>query len=145
MLTQKNRRFLIIWFSVIIFALLCNIVPITGHLSDISWNKTGKPASTPIYLFSRGYDKDDFWPFNPSIIESEYMTNPTEEARAENESRLYARAHPGLYVSETHLNVETYNVFTFNGIFEGFDYWEFVIYGVVGLAVVFLPNIWNKE
>ncbi|MCF2490246.1 hypothetical protein [Dyadobacter sp. CY347] len=112
-------------------------------MSDVSWRKVGKPASTPIYLFSSGYNNDGFWPFSTYIIESEYMTNPSEENLAENESREYARNHPDMYVSESHLDVKTYNVTTFNGVFNGFDYWEFLIYGIIGLAFVYIPKVWN--
>jgi hypothetical protein len=33
----------------------------------------------------------------------------------------------------------------FNGIFHGYSYMEFVVYSMLGFAIVFLPKLWNSK
>ena len=118
MLTQKNRRFLIVWFSVITFALICDLVPITGALPDVyTINKSygNELYNGTHYVLTSGHADGSFWPFEVD------------------------------YFYDGHTHNHEMPIRFFRGVFYGFDFWEFLIYGIIGLAIVFLPRIWNKK
>jgi hypothetical protein len=123
MVTQKEKRFLIVWFLVITFAYLCNTVPISGTIVPYQAVDEQGYQKTAIYLFSAngwgGYSDSDFWPF------VDYTDDYDGTSALSN------------------INSEKYPVRIFNGIFASFNGWEFIIYAAIGLGIVFLPKIWK--
>lgn len=120
-LTQKNRRFLIVWFAILTFALLCNLVPIRGKIRDYQQLDERGKAIPAIFLFTDGNSDDyGFWPFVS-----------------------YTDNYIGSFAADSIENATDMRVFY--GIFHFFGFWEYLIYGAVGLAIVFLPQIWHKK
>lgn len=119
MLTIKNRRFLIVWFLVSGFALLCNIANLRGQIKDQKLNSKGKYDMYINILSSYGSTENSFWPFTNTFIEK-YQ-----------------------YVSADDTTVPDNWVKGFEGIFNGFNYLEFIVYGIVALAIVYVPKMWK--
>lgn len=119
MISKKEKRFLIVWFLVITFAYLCNAVPIHGTITPYEELDADGYQKTAVFLFTSGGGEYDFWPFVD-----------------------YTYGYNGVFASDTY-NFEKYPVRVFNGIFYSFNGWEFLIYGAIGLGIVFLPKIWK--
>lgn len=117
MITKKNRQFLIIWICTCCFALLCNVIPIRGVLYKGDYEE--KRAA--IFLFTSGSSRN-FWPFTNDFINDQLFIN-----------------------EEGNLSAGTLEPNGFEGVFNEFDYPEFFVYVLLGLAIVFVPKFWNKE
>jgi hypothetical protein len=128
MVTRGNRRFLIVWFAMCSFALLCNVAPIRGEIQAENLN-TGTPR---ICLFTnRG---DGFWPFSTEFFDDRWWTN-----------RDYVefpyRKNGAIVDADGYIRNDIPS--EFNGLFNGFEYLEFLVYGILGICIVFVPKIWN--
>lgn len=104
-ITQKERRFLIIWIGVCAFAWFVNYAQIRGYVGN------------QVYLFTIGWDSTDFWPF----------TNFTHNLELDN------NIGPGFRLNDTG---------AFYGIFKSFNSPEFIVYSLLGVAIIFVPKIW---
>lgn len=126
-LKTSERRFLIVWICICLFALISNIAPIRGIIDS---GASGSYSSTYFrptsMLFSSGDAEEaskKFWPFTNSFQNKyAYITDYSKELYLLGPSNL---PDPGFF-----------------GIFNGFDYLEFIVYTLLGLAIVFIPKIW---
>jgi hypothetical protein len=78
-----------------------------------------KSENPYINILSNG-DTAGFWPFS---------NNFTGES--------------GTFIWDHNGEEDYYSNDGFNGIFNGFSYLEFFVYGVIGIAIVIFPKIWN--
>ncbi|CAG5074469.1 hypothetical protein DYBT9623_05156 [Dyadobacter sp. CECT 9623] len=128
MLNQKNKQFLIVWFTICLFALLCNVAPIEGEVQSEDFNN-GKPR---IHLLTN--QGSGFWPFSTEFRDSRWWDNRDYVEYPWRKNGPLADADG---------NIRNDIPSEFNGIFNGFDYLEFLVYGIIGLAIVYFPKIWN--
>ena len=125
-ITKRERRFLIIWMGVCLFAFLSTIAPIRGTIIDDNF-QYGTQTNPGIWLFSSGSPSraaKQFWPFTSDFI-YEHNITPIENG--------VLMGHVRGYLGKTH---------GFWGIFNGFDYLELLVYSLLGLAIIFIPKIW---
>lgn len=122
--TINQKRFLIIWICLHSFALFVNVFNIRGRLSTSNFISS---STADNYLFTSSSSssyKNDFWP----------ITNFTEEQRYYIEP-AYLSFQKGTWAYKT----------AFKGIFQDYDYSEFIFYILLGLAVIYLPKIWYSS
>ncbi len=123
-LSLKDRRFLIVWISVNAFALFVNIAHIKGELQKKSgyWDYNNIPQWN-LFTEGNGIDEDysifhpaTFWPFTTDFT--------TYNIRSSN-GNLYDERKG------------------FAGIFNEYSYLEFIVYCLLGIAVVIVPKLWS--
>lgn len=134
-ISLKERRFLIVWTCVNLFALIVNIADIHGTISEprSPVTKTGNQEwvfeSIPgFYLWTAGNHDDVFWPFQSKFIATRRNIG-----------------YPVFIGDGNTLNVLPGKITDFLGIFNGYDYLEFGIYMILGFVIIFLPKIWNPK
>jgi len=114
-ISLNQRRFLIIWCFFHLFALATNLIPIKGEITSEGYNN---------YIFTYGesgsYYDGGFWPFVKMNDEKGYDT----------------------YDHQT--NERKYRSI-FLGIFHKYNTGAFIVYIVLGFAIVFLPKLWGKN
>lgn len=124
-ITQSQKRFLIVWFCINLFALIVNIVPIEGKL-------TSNDSLNSVYWFTREGDSKKFWPF------TNYVDNWTRPKG--NNYGLFSDAGDFSVINKSDLE----HVSRFNGFFHSYDISEFMVYTILGIAIIFVPKIWNN-
>jgi hypothetical protein len=113
-ITLKEKRFLIIWCCVHLFALLVNFANIKGTIkAPVNNAFYGQYDLNATYLFTDGNNGKGFWPF---VTYSGDGFNP--------------------YVN----NGKPFHIFY--GIFNNYDFSEFIIY--LCLGIVFIPKLWKQ-
>lgn len=130
--TLKERRFLIVWTCINIFALIVNITPIRGKIRNAEESNTlihdrvvldsYKPG---FYIWTSGEDKIFFWPFT-KFFDKEISRVPS------------GNENYGFLTSKSRLK-------NFQGIFNGYDFSEFIIYSILGFAIIFVPKLWSPQ
>lgn len=118
-MTLKNKRFLIVWFLTSGFALLCNVANLRGEIKENKLNSRGKYDMYINILTGYENPENSFWPFTNTFIEK-YR-----------------------YISVNDTTVPDDLIKGFAGIFNGFDYLEFIVYGIVALAIIYIPKMWK--
>ena len=113
-LDTKQKRFLIIWIIFHSFALFVNLAKIQGTIKEESSLFT--PEAKYEYLFTSLTDWDKFWPITTYYEKVHKYPTPTTSA---------------------------YDVIYFNGIFNSYDYREYIFYILIGIGIVFVPKIWK--
>jgi hypothetical protein len=118
---QKERRFLIIWIGVCLFAFFVNAASINGDVAD--------PGSkTVVNLWTTDMDQKDFWPFTSY-------------------TKYYSVGYPkqGVVDRGYGLNLSQLDVYEgthFYGIFKSFNFPELIVYSLIGFAIIYIPKIW---
>jgi hypothetical protein len=118
--TLREKRFLIIWLGICLFALFLNLADIQGKIES----KDGKYQYLFFFsseMYGHLYD-NDFYPFTDFVVERSVLY-PSEKLR------------------DYYIGKGTY--LRFNGIFNSFNLPEFIFYSLLGLGIVFIPKIWK--
>ncbi|WP_276345636.1 hypothetical protein [Daejeonella sp. JGW-45] len=116
-ITIAQRRFLILWVLFHSFALFVNVFKISGTIVNESYDAGTYWKSKYVQLFTTGPD-EDFWPITEYSSYRKYIP--------------YYRDTPE----------EVYN---FNGIFNSYDFTEYIFYFLIGLGIVFIPKLWQER
>ena len=126
-LTLKNRRFLVVWICINAFALFVNVAHIQGEIKSYSGTTCKIDLLTDGHGVSEDYSlfhPETFYPFT-----TEYTAT--------------------CYASSSYFENHVYNYDvpnnSFKGIFNGYSYWEFIVYTLLGFAIVFIPKVWGKN
>lgn len=144
-ISKKQKRAILIYVIIGLFALLCNKAPLNGTIRKGYTILEGKDGySGKVYLFgykciniftSQGdeyrlqfYGKTtkSFWPFTTPIVK---YFNPKPDKN-------------GYYYSFENDYYQFEGGYGFFGIFNGFDYFEFFVYLFLLLGFIYIPKIW---
>lgn len=130
-ISLKQRRFLIVWGIFHLFALTVNMIPVEGlvHISGKIWTKTNPTGidahyvnvERPLYIFTypdHSAIDGNFWPF-VKMWEADYLGSNSYN----DDSDMYTGR--------------------FKGLFYNYSYKAFIVYILIGLAIVFLPKLWS--
>lgn len=117
-ISLNQKRFLIVWLGVCLFALFLNVANVGGKIELTN----GEPQ----YIFfdnsdpyGHGYE-DDFYPFTEFISDNLLQ---------------YPDITFDMYKRGTYTR--------FNGIFNSYNLPEFIFYSILGLSIIFLPKLWK--
>ena len=130
-ISLKERRFLIIWFCINAFALFVNIANLEGRIDkgsmDLFYTTKYEQhmRSNVICILTDRYSSKrnvglTFYPFNNNFSKISYSYKDDENKE--------------VYVTES----------GFLGIFNGYGYFDFCVYILIGFVLVFLPKIWRN-
>ena len=112
-----QKRFLIVWCIFHSFALATNLIPIDYHYDNQSYGQN--------YLFTNGDPYNSylgFWPF----VE-------------------YNKTYYGFGIDTyTHTHTHT-DAKQFLGIFFNYNISSFIVYILLGFAIVFIPKLWGNS
>lgn len=122
-ITINQKRFLIAWTIFHSFALFVNLFKIDGSLKMTLYS--------PIFnVFTTTYQTgayDDFWPFVPYT--SNGIVLLTEKSNDD----------PWIWKD---LAQDSFNFF---GVFNSYNFPEYIFYMLLGFGFIYLPKLWNKE
>lgn len=122
-ITLNQKRFLIIWISIHSLALFVNLFQVNGALKNTNYSPIFNVFTTSENI----YNKDDFWPFVNYYIYGKCLV-VTEDIKNT----------PLLWKDWAH---ETNNFF---GVFNSYNFPEYIFYILLGLGIIFLPKFWNN-
>ncbi len=169
-ISLKQRRFLIVWICINAFALFVNVAHIKGVLQKERNNElVGKISTEQDYPSSDSIDKarqnitaeidllshekdipyaqlDDFGLFCYGGDKNNY-----ENSFYPFSTKFFYSFYPKCYYyyeigSLKHRDIISQDKITgFLGVFNGYGYTEFIVYIILGFAIVFLPKMWNNK
>lgn len=124
-ITLSQKRFLIIWCCFHITGILTNKLRIEGAIRNKYWSPVFNVFTTP----QQNHD-GQLWPFVTFGGWGNYI--------------FLQRSSPDdAYFYKYFDRNEKWN--NFFGIFNGYDWNAFVLWMIVGFAIVFIPKIWNDN
>lgn len=133
-MSLKSRRFLIVWCCVNSFALLVNLAHIKGQIINSENKNDRNVENVVVNLFTDGGGIDeDYSFFHPATFypfTSEFYSNSERGVSSET----------GSWVSYS--SITWYKNIRFYGVFNGYSYLEFIVYIILGFAIVFIPKMW---
>jgi len=127
-ITINQKRFLIVWILIHSFALFVNLAHIKGEYYNKVYQLGGENREIK-YLFTNSINQDQFWPF------TDYTTN------------TFKKDTVGITPTDNDFNIislRTTSTEYFNGVFNSYNFPEFIFYILIGFAIVFVPKLWSN-
>lgn len=127
-ISLKQRRFLIVWIALNSIALFVNVAHLEGRIKNgmVHFTNGQKDYDYKTICLFQDNNKDivktaTFYPFTTNFTRIIFREDWID-------GKQYWMGEEG-----------------FLGIFNGYSYFEFFIYLLLGIAVIFLPKLWGKE
>ena len=136
-ITLNQRRFLIVWICINVFALFVNATHLEGLIHHGHFN-----------------NDLDFRDLHKIILRDKFclfMDSNEDINRERNEFKLFPfTSHFTSVLTNESWDKPTFSMYYtydegFLGIFNGYSYFSFAFYFVLGFAIVFIPKMWSNK
>jgi hypothetical protein len=143
-LTVGNRRFLTVWICINAFALFVNIAQLEGRIDkghnayQIADEKENDQRKGYYAEFSYTNDIICIFMDKNTKLQTDGITFYPFTSK-------FIKINYGYRNKYDHTHSYSFYESGFLGIFNGYDYLEFIVYTVLGFSIVYIPKLWKDN